>query len=76
MKENRTIWTDFSVFSKTKQNLTLFLGTFQHFNCYERLLGSSLLVYDWYLGNLAKSTFPNDLPYRLMFPRGLPGACV
>ena len=56
--------------------MTLFLGTFQHFNCYERLLRSSLWVNSCCLGNLTKSTFSNDLLYRHIFSRSLPGACV
>ena len=56
--------------------MTLFLGTFQHFNCYERLLRSSLKVHNCCLGNLTKSTFSNDLLYCHIFPRSLPRARV
>ena len=56
--------------------MSLFLGTFQHFNCYVRLLRSSLKVNNCCLSNLTKSTFSNDLLYCHIFSWSLPRACV
>ena len=56
--------------------ISVLLGTWQHFNSYERLLGSPLKVIGRCLGNQTKSTFSNDLFYRHVFSRNLTGACV